>query len=321
MSLVVRPPAPGRKAAPPVNSHTARYQDALDCLVTKLKQDRYVLAAIVYGSFAYDEVWEKSDLDILLIGVDEKKATTELALTENGINIHGSLMSRAKFKQMLGGALTGSFTHSWFSRSRLLFSNDPIIAELYEDVGKMGAHDREMQLLNAVCGSCLAALYKAEKWCFVKRDPTYCFVWLLFVVNELAKIEVIAHRGVPGREVIQQALPLNPEFFDAVYTRLIHGPKDLPTVEAALSLVNTYLDDRRLLLFSPLLDFLADAEGVRSMTEIDAHFKKRAQIFSVASACEYLADKGVIQKVATPLRLHEKSRVTVDEMAYYYERE
>ena len=34
---------------------------------------------------------------------------------------------------------------------------------------------------------------------------------------------------------------------------------------------------------------------------------------------EWLADKGVIQKVSAPARLHEKSRVVVDEAAYYYD--
>lgn len=303
-----------------MNTLTARYQDALDSLVVKLKQDRYVLAALVFGSFVHDEVWEKSDLDVAIIGVDEKKAGAGFCLVENGVNIHAIWTSRARFKQMIGGAMGGSFSQSWFVRSRLLFSHDPTFDDLYEDARRIGAHDREMQLLRAT-GDVLAPLYKAEKWCFVRRDPDYAFVWLLFVVNELARLEVLAAGLSPGREVIQQALPLNPDFFHAVYTQLIRGPKDLPTMEAALLRVNAYLDERRALLFSPLLDFLADAEGVRSMTEIDAHFTKRAQISSVAAACEYLADKRVFQKVSVPLRLHEKSRATVDEMAFYYEKE
>jgi len=34
-----------------------------------------------------------------------------------------------------------------------------------------------------------------------------------------------------------------------------------------------------------------------------------------------LAEKEVIRKVSTPLRLTEKSRATVDEAAYYYDGE
>jgi hypothetical protein len=37
------------------------------------------------------------------------------------------------------------------------------------------------------------------------------------------------------------------------------------------------------------------------------------------SAYEWLADQEIIQKLSTPVRLTEKSRVDVEEAAYYYE--
>ena len=45
------------------------------------------------------------------------------------------------------------------------------------------------------------------------------------------------------------------------------------------------------------------------------------QTDSLAFAYEWLADKGILAKVSAPLRLTEKSRVTVDEAAYYYDGE
>ena len=54
-----------------------RYQAALDSLVTKLKQDYYVLAAVLYGSLARGEAWEKSDIDLTIIQRDGLKRATE----------------------------------------------------------------------------------------------------------------------------------------------------------------------------------------------------------------------------------------------------
>jgi RNA polymerase sigma factor (sigma-70 family) len=51
----------------------AIYNEALEALVARLKQDRYVVAAILYGSLSYDQVWEKSDIDLILVGTDERK--------------------------------------------------------------------------------------------------------------------------------------------------------------------------------------------------------------------------------------------------------
>ena len=47
----------------------------------------------------------------------------------------------------------------------------------------------------------------------------------------------------------------------------------------------------------------------------------QAQTEALSPAYEWLADKGIVEKVSSPLRLTEKSRVTVDEAAYYYDGE
>ena len=46
---------------------------ALDALVAQVKRDRSILAAILCGSLSHDTVWEKSDIDLVLVTVDDKK--------------------------------------------------------------------------------------------------------------------------------------------------------------------------------------------------------------------------------------------------------
>ena len=41
-----------------------RYQAALGQLVSRLEEDYYVLAAVLYGSLARGEPWERSDIDL-----------------------------------------------------------------------------------------------------------------------------------------------------------------------------------------------------------------------------------------------------------------
>src|SRR6266545_3246063 len=106
----------------------ARFQQALDTFTGKVKQDSYIIAAILAGSLAYDQVWEKSDIDILLVGRSEKVPEREYSLIENGIHIHAWLLSRSRFKQQIERALQSSFFHSYFSKSTLLFSTDETIS-------------------------------------------------------------------------------------------------------------------------------------------------------------------------------------------------
>src|SRR5688572_20082075 len=127
----------------------ARFQRALDTFTGKVKQDSYIIAAILAGSLAYDQVWEKSDIDILLVGRSEKVPERFYYLIEEGVNIHAWLLSRSKFKQQIERALQSSFFHSYFSKSTLLFSTDETISEYYQNVQHLGARDRQLQLLRS----------------------------------------------------------------------------------------------------------------------------------------------------------------------------
>ncbi len=296
-----------------------RYQAALEALVAKLKEDHYVLAAVVYGSLARGEAWEKSDIDLTIIQQDGlERESRYYWLVEDGINISASVVSRNRFKRMLEGALQGSFGHSIHSQSKLLFSKDESIAAWFTETDRIEARDQEFQLLR-VAAWVPPVLDKAEKWFYVKNDLNYSFLWLMYVVNQLARVEVVLNGEAPGREVIHQALKYNPTFFKVIYTDLINGPKDRPAIQQALTLIDAYLEERAGRLFKPVLDYLAEARGIRTASELDAHFKKKVQTSELFWAYEWLARKGIIEKVAAPMRLTKKSQVTLEEPAYFYD--
>ncbi len=63
-------------------------------------------------------------------------------------------------------------------------------------------------------------MYKAHKWLITRGDLDYTALWILYCANALAKIEVLEAGLLADREVLPQALKLNPSFFK---TRL-HRP-------------------------------------------------------------------------------------------------
>jgi RNA polymerase sigma factor (sigma-70 family) len=297
----------------------ALFNEALEAFVARVKQDRYIIAAILCGSLSHDTVWRKSDIDLVLISREEKSQDS-YCLVENGVNIHASVLPRSKFKQLTEGSLQGSFWHSYFSLSTLLYTTDDTIRTYYQNVQTVGAHDRQMQLLKAG-GSAVGTLAKAEKWLYVRKDVTYSFLWIMYTIQALAEIEVLSHSQVPRREVIPQALKLNPQFFDQVYTDLVHGPKTEATIQQAINLINEYLDCKTFDLFGPVLDYLGEEGGIRSTSELELYFRKQVQTggWPLSNVYEWLADKGIIQKVPNPVRLTQKSQITVDEAAYYFD--
>ena len=70
----------------------AKFRAALDALVTQVKEDRSVLAAILCGSLSHDTVWAKSDIDLVLVTIDDKKVEQgSLSLYADGVNVHAFL--------------------------------------------------------------------------------------------------------------------------------------------------------------------------------------------------------------------------------------
>ena len=310
--------AKGKTADTANDAETRRYRRALDALVEKLKEDRYILAAVLMGSLSYDQVWEKSDIDLLLVRDDGKKRDDDYCLVEDGIFIHASVVPRSLLKRSLDTQLQGSFGHSAFSKGTLLFSRDPSIGTWFENHQKVGTRDRQYQSLSVACGT-VACLAKAEKWYKVKKDYHYSFVWILYAVNNLAQIEVLSRGEVPTREVIQQALAHDPNFFGEVYTRLIDAKKTPARIKKALDRINAYLDERAETLFAPIIDYLKEEGEIRSNTEIEEHFRQAVRGANLTMAYEWLSQRGLIEQVSTPLRLTPKSRVTVEEAAFYYD--
>lgn len=299
----------------------ARYSAALDALVGQIRQDRSILAAILCGSLSHDVVWEKSDIDLMLITVeDEKIGTTrrsDIPLYADGVNVHAGLMSRTELRKVVDGALHQSFIHSLLAKGRLLYTHDDTIADLFRRLQDIGARDSGIQLLGAATHA-LAAIDKARKWLVTRGDLEYAALWILYAATPLAQIEVISRRRLADREVIPQALALNPGFFKMIYADLLNTKKTRANVQGALDAVDAYVAERAPVLFKPVLDHLRDVGEARSTRELDDHFTRHFNIPSVTSACEYLADRHLLGKASSPARLTRRSNIDVQELAFFF---
>ncbi len=295
-----------------------RFHAALEGLIDKVKRDRSVMAAILCGSLSHDVVWDKSDIDLVLVTVDDNKiADGGLALYAEGINVHALLMPRTEFRKAVEGSIRNGFQHSFLAKGRLLYTHDETIAGLCERLHDVGERDLQVQLLNAASGA-LQAIYKAHKWFRTRCDLEYTALWILYAATPLAKIEVLGARLLADREVLPQAMKLNPAFFKVVYTGLLNTKKTAKNVQSALSAIDAHLAQRAALLFGPVIGYLREVGEARSATEIDDHFKRNFGVASVTAICEYLADQGLAGKASLPARLTRKSNVDVEELAFFY---
>ncbi|MDX2043237.1 MAG: hypothetical protein SF097_18605 [Acidobacteriota bacterium] len=294
-----------------------KFTEAINALIEQVREDRSILASILCGSLSYDKVWAKSDVDLVLVTIDDRKFDTEgISLYADGVNVHALLLSRTELRRTVEGSLGNSFMHSFLAKGRLLYTHDQTIADLFGRLQNIGERDTQVQLLQAATGA-LPAIYKAHKFLLTRGDLDYTALWILYAATPLAKIEVVSERLLADREVIPQAMKLNPALFKTIYSDLLNSKKTKKNVQAALAKIDAYLAERAPELFAPILDHLREVGEARSCTEIEDHFKRNFGVEHVTTACEYLADLGLLGKASTTVRLTKKSNVSVQELAFF----
>ena len=294
-----------------------RFTAALDALVEQIREDRAILAAILCGSLSHDMVWAKSDIDLVLITIDDRKVESDsLSLYADGVNVHAMLLPRSEFRQAVEGSIRNSFMHSFLAKGRLLYTHDETISAMFESLKEMGERDRGIALFRAAT-NVLPPLYKAHKFMRTRGDLNYTTLWILHAASSLATIEVIGAGLLADREVIPQAIKLNPTLFTTVYVDLLNEKKTEERVQFALDTIDRYLAKRARALFAPLLEHLREIGEARSCTELESYFKKTYDVGHVTTACEYLSDQGIIGKASIAARLTKRSHVDVQELAFF----
>ncbi|MCY4655351.1 MAG: nucleotidyltransferase domain-containing protein [Gammaproteobacteria bacterium] len=300
------------------NPTSERFHRALDNLVDELKEDRHIVAAILCGSLAYDEVWDKSDIDLHLISTDDKKnIRADIALSYEDVNIHTSVQIRSEFKRMLDASFRNTFGHSMFAHSKLLFSRDPSISSMLEDLQKIGKRDRQLQVLGSASHA-VACWYKARKWYEVKDDKEYTALWILQMARALAEVEVSLANELVDREALVRALELNPALYKLIYSDLLLSEVNREKLGVALDAFESWMIDHTRDLFAPLLDYLKSTGGEpQSVTQINHYFSRNYNVRHVILACEWLSDQGIIEKASTPTKLTVHSQNEVEELAFF----
>ena len=152
---------------------------------------------------------------------------------------------------------------------------------------------------------------------YVKKNIAYSTYYLTVLITELARIEVLKSNLVPQREVILQAIELNPQFFKKHYLDVIINEITLNKLEKNLEELEIYMDSIIEDIFQPVLKFLKTEGQPIGYSELWQKFtlQRREGWMNF----NFLADKGIIERTLAPLHISGKSRATVYEPAFYYE--
>jgi len=294
-----------------------RYLAAVNQFVQKIKDDSNVVAVIVSGSLAYDVLWEKSDIDMSVVVRDQVLHNTAYSIIEDGIIMNISLFTRSAFKRELEGSMGGSFFQSYLAKGMVVYCTDDSLAEAFEDMKVVGRDDIAHSAF-ILAARLLGTLEKIEKWLVARKDALYAQYYLLKAAESVAALELCLAGEPIGRDAIQKAYSKNPAVISPYYQEAMGRHLSEREIEEAVHRLYSYLDQHLDTISAPVLSFMADQE-VKTGTLIAKHFGLEPHF--IVHAFDYLADKGIIERVSQTIRITPKGKQVHEELGYLYIRD
>jgi hypothetical protein len=304
----------------------ARFQTALDQFVERIAEDRYVLAVVLVGSLSPETIWQRESLGLWIIeadgvsrrlpsdGDDERISRI---LVENGINIHAEVIPRSRFKKMVEGASRTAFSCNFFAVREIVYSKDASIASWFKKANSVATKDQERELLTFSTWT-IHAHRHARKRLVIKGDLELAAQEILGAAHSIAHTEIIREGKMCEHDIIYRAIDCDPKLFQTIYLDVLAKRKNRRVLEAALDAIDGYLEKHFRAHLKPLLTYLKKENRVIPLSEISDHFAfSQMHPWHLESACEWLENKGRLQKLSAPFKLTKRSLERVEEPAYF----
>lgn len=302
-----------------------RFQQALALFISRIREDRNIIAAVLEGSLSEETIWRKESIHLWIIEVDgvTKRLISDgndesvyRTLVEDDINIHAELIPRSRFKQMVEGSSRTAFSCNFFAKRELVYCDDASIRNWFDQANETATKDQEKELM-VVTTWAIHAVKHARKQIEIKKDWELARQTLMWGAHSVAAIELVQGGEVYESEAIYKAIDANPELFKTIYLDPISKKPSARTLKPALEAMTQYIESNCQANLKPLLKHMSKQKGMLPLSEIANHFAySQLYPWHLESACEWLYENGYVEKLSTPFKLTKKSRVDVEEPAY-----
>jgi hypothetical protein len=310
-----------------LNAKLKQYRAALDAFIARVREDRNIIAVVLVGSISEETIWRKESIYVWLIEIDGvtkrlkadgKNEDISRILVEDAINFHAEVIPRSRFRQMVEGSSRTAFSCNFFAKRELVYCHDPSIQSWFDQANTAATKDREKELLATTTWT-IHAVRSSRKLLQVKQDVELAKQSILWMAHSVAALEIVRHGLVYEAEPIYYAMKKSPNLFRLIYLDVLAKKASKKVLESAIAAVDEYLQDKWAENLKPLLHYFKKQRRVVPLTELSEHFAySQLHPWHLESACEWMEQKGLLEKLSAPFKLTKKSRVDVEEPAYMY---
>ncbi|WP_160671280.1 nucleotidyltransferase domain-containing protein [Clostridium sp. C8-1-8] len=246
-----------------------RYQKAFNSVVERLKKNKDVLAVMVFGSMVTGDLWQGSDIDIFVIIGDDDKDIRNIYTEENNISVHMKLLSKDNFLNFNKNNIAGSYMHRILISSKLIFSNDENITNIFNSFRYISDSEREKWNL-VYLGNILKEISQCKKL-IANNSIQAGYLACMKAVEQFCSLFLNYNGYMVSKDVISVASNLDDTLQQMVDNLISQGDNLESEMTKTIDFIEAFLDKNIKNCCVALIKFFRENKNYMSSEEIKKH--------------------------------------------------
>lgn len=292
-----------------------RYQQEFNKICEHLRNFEKVRAATVFGSMVTGDIWEESDIDMILVLDEDFKEIRNIYSQNNKVPIHIKLISKKNFLNFQENNNIGGALHKDMKASRLIFSKDLDVTDKFNHLRYFINADEKVWSLVY-----LSALLKDIKVCrkYLVNDGRYTsFNVAVRCAESFSKLFVNNKGYMVSKDALAVAVNLDDQWRELVENLFFGNSNKEESIKAVLSFIERYLSLNIEKSCKLLLDILKEKNDFISSEELKNINIFKGHKISMEDILEKLYEKEIIKRAQRDF-LNIKGVNTIKENVYSY---
>lgn len=290
------------------------YQDAFNSVIQKLEANDAVLGVMVFGSMVTGDLWEESDIDLILILDKYSNLMKDIYVSEHEVPFHIKLIGKNKFIEIYGRNSRGDFNHRIFASSRLVFSKDQKITSVYDNGKYYPDMDRERWNL-VYLGEFIKDIGVCKK--YIKNNDIYtAYYSALKSADHFSKLFLNYSGRVVSKNSIAIAVDMDSELKSCIDKLFFHDEKLCSAVNNFTIYAGSIVDRNLKSICEILIDYLRNKKNPVSSYEISTDSLFKDFEINFEEIFERLTIKKIIKQTERDIKT-SKDNVLIKEKVYF----
>ena len=269
-----------------------KYQEAFKKMCSEFEKSEAIRGAMVFGSMITGDLWEESDIDIILVLNEKFEGVKNIYTEANKVPVHIKAISKQNFFEMNNNL--HECIQKDLNSSRLIISKDSEITDRFNSLRYTVSNDDKKWSL-VYLGQLLKDIKVCKKY-ISNQDKYTAFPLAIRCVDSFSKLFIIDEGYMVSKDAISVCLNLNDKWKGVVEDLFFSEEDKEKAIKNILKYIDKYLTLNIKKSSSLLLDILRENRKFLSSEEIKNNRIFEEVDISIEEVLNELLKKDIVRK-------------------------